>query len=339
MNSREKIRNILSLKNSGSVGTWIGHPDPATVDIYTKALGLKNRDELYEYFDDDCRWVCAEWFTYTHPEDENKPIWDVYGGKEPKSLGEPGVFAGFTTLQEVENFDWPDPGHFDFTITMENIAKQSHKSVFSGLWCCFFQTLHAMFGMENYFIKTYTHPEVIEATTERMVDFYFQANETFLELAGDSFDTYFMGNDFGSQLDTLISLDMFKKFVLPGFKKLIDQAKKHNKKVLLHSCGAIDKAIPLIIDAGVDAIHPIQAKAAGMDAVSLAKKYKDKIAFVGGVDTQDLLVNASAAEVKDEVKRLIEVLGPNYIVSPSHEWLLPNVPLANVEAMFEAVRE
>ena len=55
-------------------------------------------------------------------------------------------------------------------------------------------------------------------------------------------------------------------------------------------------------------------------------------AEVGGIDTQDLLVNASPQEIKDEVRRLKDVFGENLVVSPSHEAVLPNVPLKNIEA-------
>ena len=76
-----------------------------------------------------------------------------------------------------------------------------------------------------------------------------------------------------------------------------------------------------------------------MDAQNLARNYKGKIAFVGAVDTQHLLIHSTPDQVKQEVRRLRELLGPHYIVSPSHEAILPNVPLENVIAMSEAARE
>ncbi len=60
---------------------------------------------------------------------------------------------------------------------------------------------------------------------------------------------------------------------------------------------------------------------------------------MGGVDTQQLLVHATPAEVREEVLRLREIFGPNYIVSPSHEGVLPNVPLENIIAMAEAASD
>lgn len=132
---------------------------------------------------------------------------------------------------------------------------------------------------------------------------------------------------------------MFRKFVLPGMNRLMNVARKYNKKILLHSCGSIYKVIPDLIEAGIDALHPLQAKAANMNAEILAAEFKKDIAFVGGVDTQDLLVNATPREVKDDVYRLVDTLGPNLVISPSHEAILPNVSLENVLAMREAVNE
>jgi hypothetical protein len=152
-------------------------------------------------------------------------------------------------------------------------------------------------------------------------------------------DAFFFGNDFGSQLDLLISPEHFDRFVMPYFRELTDQAHSHGYNVVLHSCGSIDRVIPRLIDAGVEVLHPIQAMAKNMDAASLAKKYNGKIVFLGGVDTQRLLPFGTPQEVRDEVRRLKDLFGPNFLVSPSHESLLPNVSPENIMAMAEAAAE
>jgi uroporphyrinogen decarboxylase len=119
-------------------------------------------------------------------------------------------------------------------------------------------------------------------------------------------------------------------------KKNIELAKSYGLKVMLHSCGSISRIIPALIDAGVDAIHPIQAKAKGMDAESLAREYRKDLIFVGGVDTQELLPFKTPVEVYEEVKRLRRIFGEGFVVSPSHEALLPNVSPENVIAMRDA---
>ena len=107
---------------------------------------------------------------------------------------------------------------------------------------------------------------------------------------------------------------------------------------MLHSCGSIARIIPDLIDAGVDILHPIQAQAAGMSARELAQ-YKNDLAFVGGIDAQSFFVQATPAQIRDEVHRVRDILGPNIVISPSHEEVLPNVPPENILAMAEAARD
>ena len=94
-----------------------------------------------------------------------------------------------------------------------------------------------------------------------------------------------------------------------------------------------------LIDAGVDAIHPIQAKAAGMSAEELKEQFGGKVSFVGGMDTQHLLVNGTREEVKQRVKELRRLFPTGLVISPSHEAVLPDIPPANIAAMFEAAEE
>ena len=128
-------------------------------------------------------------------------------------------------------------------------------------------------------------------------------------------------------------------FVLPGIKRLVDVANRYNIKSILHSCGSIVKALPMIIDTGVTAIHPIQAKAAGMEAEKLMTEFGNDLIFMGGVDTQELLPFGTPEQVSLEVHRLKDIFGPNYIVSPSHEALLANVSPENLIAMSKAAKQ
>jgi uroporphyrinogen decarboxylase len=106
--------------------------------------------------------------------------------------------------------------------------------------------------------------------------------------------------------------------------------------VLLHSCGSVHRIIDRLIDAGIDCLHPLQAQAFGMDADSLAGEFNGRIAYLGGIDTQRLLVGGTVQEIKEDVRRIQRTLGPHCIISPSHESLLPNVPPRNVAAMSDA---
>lgn len=338
MNSREKVQHIFDLRSQGEVAFWTGTPWEQTTKGYLQKLGLKDPEELLAYLHDDCRHICPEWDgSYKHP--EGKAMFDPLGGRAKESLSQPGCLADAETVADVERIEWPNADYLDFSATLARIGQHPDKAIFTGMWSPFFHYVSDYFGMEEYFIKMHTHPAVVEAATDKILNFYLDANRLFFEAAKGQEGIFFFGNDFGSQLDLLISPEDFRRFVLPGFKKLINLAHSFGRKTLLHSCGSIFKVIPWLIDAGMDGLHPLQAKAEGMDAANLARNFKGKVAFVGGIDTQHLLIHATPSQIKDEVRRLRDLLGPNWIVSPSHEAILPNVPLENVIAMAQAAKE
>ena len=284
MTKRDHFMQILNY-SSNHCGFWHGDPNPASQENLFGVFDVKDDFELGLKLGSTCRWVQADrYHLYKHP--EGKPMFDIMGGKEKRYHGQGGVFAECEDVAEVERFEWPDLKYVDFTEAFAEIdrAVAAGQAVLSGSWSCFFHNVADFFGMENYFVKMYTDPDVVEAVTEHVVDFYLQINEKMFEQTKGKIDMFFFGNDFGSQLDTLISPQMFDRFVMPGFKKFTDQAHRHGMKVLLHSCGSIYRVIPRLIDAGVDALHPIQAQAANMDAVTLSREFKDKIIFVGGVE-------------------------------------------------------
>jgi uroporphyrinogen decarboxylase len=264
-------------------------------------------------------------------------MFDIQRKGEGHSAG--GVFSGCKDVRQVEDFEWPNPEFLDFSEVIRKLQGLGDVYRASGFWCPFFHDVAEFFGMENYFVKMYTHPGVVHAVTKHVVDFYLEANARFFAITDGLIDAFFFGNDFGSQQDLLISPDLFEEFIVPYFRQLIDLGHRHGFPVILHSCGAIHRIIPNLIELGVDALHPLQAKAANMDAETLSGEFGGKIVFIGGIDTQDLLVNGSPDQVRADVRRVKRLLGPNLIISPSHEAVLPNVPPENIRAMAKAAIE
>lgn len=336
MNARERVNSIFRHKSDSCSAMWTGHPNDKTIPIYADKWGIApTREAIFNYLNDDCRWIPAD-SAYHHP--EGLPAIDPAYKTKRDTLSSGGFFADAETLADVDAYPWPDAKYCDFTEIYKQIDQYPDKMVFTGMWSCFFHNVADFFGMENYFIKMYECPEVVEAVTERITDYYVAANEKFFSGLGDRADVMFFGNDFGTQLDLFVSPDAFRQFILPSFKRLIAVGKKYNKLIMLHSCGSIYRIIPDLIDAGVDILHPIQAQAKGMSALEL-KQYKNDLAFVGGIDAQSFFVNATPQQIKDEVHRVRDILGPSIVISPSHEEILPNVPAENIVAMAEAARD
>lgn len=331
MSHKERLLTAIERKPVDRTAIWLGCPHPDSRQRLHAHFGVLSDLELQSAIGDDMRWFPAGW---SHP--DGLPGLDPMGGKPKRSHNQAGIFEHTTDVAEVERAYWPDPQYADVAGTRAAIEpwKDTH-AIFSGVWAPFFHNVGDYFGMDNYFVKMYTDPAVVEAVTEHVVDFYLGVNEIVFRELGDMIDVCFFGNDFGTQLNTFVSPEMFRKFILPHFRRITDQAHGFGLKVALHSCGSIYRVIPDLIDAGVDALHPIQAKAANMDAERLKREFGNDLCFIGGIDTQDLLSHATPDEVRDEVRRIIDVFETGIVISPSHEAILPDVPPGNVEAMFD----
>ena len=85
----------------------------------------------------------------------------------------------------------------------------------SGFWTCFYHNVADLFGMEEYFIKMHTDPEVVQAVTDRVCEFYYEANERFFAASGDLVDGFFFGNDFGCQAGLVCGPRELDTFVFP----------------------------------------------------------------------------------------------------------------------------
>ncbi|MGL4647957.1 MAG: uroporphyrinogen decarboxylase family protein, partial [Caldilineaceae bacterium] len=112
-------------------------------------------------------------------------------------------------------------------------------------------------------------------------------------------------------------------------------------RTFLHCCGSIYKLLPDLIEAGFDVINPVQVSARDMEPEKLKAAFGKEITFWGGgCDTRAILNRGTPAEVKDHVRHNIEVLAPGggFVFNTVHN-ILPDVPPANVVAMFEAVDE
>ncbi|MDW7680188.1 MAG: uroporphyrinogen decarboxylase family protein [bacterium] len=337
MTSRERIKTIISGENPDRCGFWLGKPHDDSWPILYRYFGVNSQESIRRKLNDDFRWICPQFLPTAYRDPQGRNMFDA--GLDKQLHGQLGPFADCEDPEDVETFPWPNPDYLNFDECLDMLRSTGDVYRASGFWTCFYHNVMDLFGMESYMVKMYTHPQVVHAVTDKVCEFYYEANERFFETAGNLVDGFFFGNDFGTQLDLICGPAQFDEFIMPWFRKFTDQGHRHGYQVILHSCGAIFKVIDRLIEARVDCLHPLQAKASAMDAETLAKNFKGKIAFLGGIDTQELLVHASPEQVKQEVRRVKELLGPNLIVSPSHEAILPNVPPKNVVAMAEAAIE
>lgn len=319
---------------------WMSAPVGPELDHICRYYGVKDWHELQVKVGDDV-------YAFDIPYDSGYATsiaaafdWYMNGSnvdREHRTLTADGCFKDAEEIEDLDFFDWPDPEKY---IDLEEVKRRcaaapKDRAVLAQVWSAHFQDACASFGMETALMNMVANPEIYQAVDDKIVNFYLRANELILEATKGMLDAIIIANDFGTQRGLMISRDMIHKYVMPGSKKLIDQAHSYGVKVIYHSCGAVFDAMPELIEAGADFIHPLQATAAGMDPRRIKAAYGDKVSFCGGVDIQELLPNGTPEQVRAKVRELREIFPTGLIISPSQGVILDDVPPENIAAMLD----
>jgi uroporphyrinogen decarboxylase len=191
------------------------------------------------------------------------------------------------------------------------------------------------------YVKMYEEPELIDVVLQHVVDHYFEINRRIFETAGDVIDIFFVANDFGSQHGPLLGPDLFRCFILPHLKRLVDLGHDYNLKVMMHCCGGFAELIPAMIEIGLDGLHAVQPSCVGMDLKKLKADFGDKMLFNGAIDSQHVLIEGTPDYVREQTRKVLDIMMPEggYVASASHDTILPQTPVENVLAMFDTVLE
>ena len=182
-------------------------------------------------------------------------------------------------------------------------------------------------------------PEWVHFLCRKFTDFYKQDYARAAEATRGRIDLYLLISDLGSQSGPLISLRMFREFIAPYIKEMVELIHGLGGKSLYHSCGLMRPFIPELIALGVDVLDPIQPVGPEMAPERLKDEFGGRLSFHGGIDMQHLLPHASPGEVQAEVRRYCTTLGAGggYILGPAHLFQ-PDVPPENILAMYQTER-
>jgi len=184
------------------------------------------------------------------------------------------------------------------------------------------------------------NPEFVSRLMSRILEINMAVTGRFLDAVGQHIDVIRTSDDLATQEGLVLSPAMYRTFLKPVHKRFFDSIKsKTNAKIFYHSCGNIAELIDDLAEIGVDIINPVQVAALG-DTARLKARFGGKVAFWGGIDTQEVLPRGSPEDVKAEVRRRIHDLAPRggYVLAAVHN-IQPDVPPQNIVAMAEAARE
>lgn len=250
----------------------------------------------------------------------------------------PAPLASASTIEELENYNWPSVEWFDFSEISERLSEWEDFCIMAS-GCSVFQ--HATFirGMDNLMMDMCLQPEMAHFVLNKVADFYFEYYSRMFEVAGNKISVFALADDLGMQNSLLLSPELMEEYVFPNLKRMCDLAHKHGMKLLLHTCGNIESIIPRLVELGVDVLDPIQPEC--MDPLYIKEKYGKDICLRGGISVQNIVSRGTVDEVESEARRIAETLkiGGGYIFSPGHPVLQDDIPVENIIALYEAGRK
>lgn len=255
------------------------------------------------------------------------------------------LYGSDVTLEQIRNLPWIDTYDKSKVAGMRETALQIKEAGFVVVadMMSFGTFEHSLWlrGWEDFLVSFYEDPILAEALLERTTQGAIELFDNMLSEIGDVIDIVSHGDDLGMQDRSLISPEIYNKYIKKYHKKLIDFIKTKTKaKLFFHSCGSVHSLIPGLIEAGVDILNPIQTTAKNMDPETLKRDFGKDICFWGGIDTQDILQTGSNYQIRENIKQLIDVLGKDggYIIAPSHN-IQGSVPPEKIEYMVECLNE
>jgi len=195
----------------------------------------------------------------------------------------------------------------------------------------------------EWYMATVSRKDYVHQVFSKQCEIAIGNLEKIQAAVGDSVDAAFVcGTDFGTQTSTFCSAKAFRDLYLPYYKKVNDWVHAHTDwKTFKHSCGAVERFIPLFIEAGFDILNPVQCSAAGMDPNHLKREYGDRITFWGGgIDTQRVLPFGTPDQVREQVLERCRTFSPGggFVFNAIHN-VQARTPVENIVAMINAVNE
>ena len=244
------------------------------------------------------------------------------------------ILTNDSTLEELQNFIWPDNEWFDYSDLRARLRSWKDFSIMA-TGASVFQHATYLRGTDTLMIDMMINPELANFILDKFTDFYYEYYRRMFEVAGDLIDIFALADDLGMQNTLLIGPELFDDYVAPRLKKMADLAHQYDIRLLLHTCGNIELLIPRFIELGVDILDPVQPES--MDPLKIKEKYGQEIALRGGISVQNVVSRGSVDDVKTESRRIIEAMKPGggYIFSPGHPVLQDDIPIENIIAMYE----
>lgn len=358
MTSKQRVRSVFNREKPDRVPiNFLTNPGiKARLCEYVKKYVGSNVD-LLDYLGVDFRWIMAGYNgPVLHVSDrKDRNVHSQYGWRTRYIEHESGGYWDYcdfplemAEVDEVAAWKLPDPDNYDYASLEAQLAANDGYAIHLGHagLACIINTAGFWRGMEQVFVDLITEDEAGLLLIDRFMGLYLGVLERELhtidkiartkgKCAKDMVDFVWMGEDLGTQIAPLISVELLEKQILPRQKPFFDLCENYGIPTMLHTCGSSSWSYEHYIKMGLKAVDTLQPEAVNMSPEYLKKTFGGRLVFHGCISTAGKLAFGTEQEVVDECTHILEVMKPDYeyCFSPTHD-IQDNTPVENVLAAY-----
>jgi uroporphyrinogen decarboxylase len=280
-----------------------------------------------------------------HAKRGNMRSWDIdypNVGVDPPLAGveSPSDLDSDFLMQRLDLYDFNEMKNKYHDVSFEDQRQNNNAVPNIGTLSSLFMICCYLRGMEQFLMDLVCNRTLAEHIIGEVGEFCIEFNRRELDAMGEGLLYYGTWDDVAGQQGLMFSPELFRRYFLPLYKRLIEQNKKRGLFFGWHVCGSVHEVLPMMIDAGIDVFDVVQTSARDMEIENVYRLYGKETCLHGGLDVQKLLVEKSEDEVREEVRRIVELWGNRggIILAPSHE-ALPDTPIENIIAVYEVFQQ
>ena len=350
MSAKERVIRTFRYEKTDRV--TIGYnANPGIQARLMAELGASNEEELLQILGVDYRNI---WAPYTGPQ-----LFAVPKGREVNQLegcimrqvehptGYYWDFCDFP-LQDADdedfyNFPIPNPDHFNYDLALEKVKSYEGKY---GLYIGhpgvpdIINSNGRLMGMEDVLCHLLIGNEAALDFIRRRSAFQLGMMERLLDKCKGNIDFMWLGEDLGTQIAPMISLDLYRSILKPIHKQFADLANAYGIPTIMHTCGCSSWAYEDFIEIGIKGVDTLQPEAVNMSPAYLTEHFGGRLNFRGCISTAGPLAYGTAQEVRETCRETLDIMMKHggYHFAPTHE-IQDNTPAENVIAMYQAAHD
>jgi uroporphyrinogen decarboxylase len=317
----ESLERVL-----GVTGVRVTKPD-----LYVKVHRVLGLDLIATYIDGGD-------VSFTIPEGAASEVTDDWGIKWRIIDNLPWYVDGsLKTPEDFENFNPPDPDDQKWFASAEGVVKLVKGDMavatlvegpFTRVWY--------LTGLPTFMKALYMSPKSLRNLIEKMTKFQIELGKGYIDRG---VDVIWLDEDLGDVKGPLIRPALFREYIAPSLRQMVNAFKAKGARTLIHSDGNVMAFIEDFIGMGIDGLHPLE-RTANMSLSLIKERYGDKLTLIGNVNAKTVLQDGPLEAIENQVKECIRdgAKGGGYILASDHS-IHPGISAENVKFMFEAARK